>query len=312
MSYRLEIVLKEEDNEEVQLNKMSPNALNSFMAVVSSLKAMAESIIQKESLTYSIRPGSSVVAVDAPQAEADILYQEIESSIRGENEDPEFNRNLRIIQEQLKKENYQYYFNYTRGHKAPIQIHDTLIGSRKIFTPRKKKPFKQKIRIKGGDLNEVGGINPNYHIIDGSGEKITIACTRTQATEQINPYLYQDIEAVVISKEWTNPEIRNYYQHRIILEPSIAPYIKNILGAYNREKDLIKQLKILYQSVDEIFGSTKYGFQVLKCLLTAFNFNDFHQSEIKTLLVISAPFKNHELIIEARKALLYTYETKRK
>ncbi len=43
-------------------------------------------------------------------------------------------------------------------------------------------------------------------------------------------------------------------------------------------------------------------------LLKAFNNKYFHLSEIKTILIISKPFKQHDIIKEARETLLETYK----
>lgn len=91
-------------------------------------------------------------------------------------------------------------------------------------------------------------------------------------------------------------------------QPNLESFLKN----YNKEENLVDKLSMTYQFADEIFEhSNGNAHQILKELLLTFNDKKFHLSELKTLLVISKPFKEHETIKEARAALLATYQEKK-
>jgi len=88
--------------------------------------------------------------------------------------------------------------------------------------------------------------------------------------------------------------------------------LESYLKKYNQEEDLVDKLSMTYQFVDEIFEHFNgNAHEVLKKLLITFNDKNFHLSELKTLLVISKPFKEHETIKDARSALLATYQKKK-
>jgi len=90
------------------------------------------------------------------------------------------------------------------------------------------------------------------------------------------------------------------------------PKLESYLKKYNKEENLVDKLSMTYQFADEIFEhSNGNTHDILKELLLTFNDKKFHLSELKTLLVISKPFKAHETIKEARAALLSTYQEKK-
>lgn len=96
------------------------------------------------------------------------------------------------------------------------------------------------------------------------------------------------------------------------LSPEQQGSLESYLKKYNQEENLVDKLSMTYKFVDETFEQSKgNAHQVLKELLITFNDKKFHLSELKTLLVISKPFKEHETIKDARAALLDTYQKKK-
>ncbi len=84
----------------------------------------------------------------------------------------------------------------------------------------------------------------------------------------------------------------------------------HFLKEYNNEKDLLKKLGLIYDLVDNA-DSPKDRIKIIEFLLSNFNDIDFHLSEIKTVLVISKPFKDNKEIKELREQLVETYNIKK-
>lgn len=307
MNNRLEIKLTEANNQLVSLKSMSPEAMDSFMTVMSALKTIAVSVNTDDKLVFSISEGSAQCAIEAPEDTMKIIYDEVDIAIKGKSEDKEITVNLRRIQEQLMREGYNYKFIYKRGRDAEIDIHSRLIRSSKIKTKRSKKLFEYKVRVVSGFLNQIGGKEPNYHFDYGHGEKKTIVCSKEEAM-QIKQYLYKNVNVLLVCKEWSEPEKRNEYYHKLIIEGENVYKFKQFLNSYNKENNLVEKLILLHNFIDEEFEANNDSHDILMCLLIAFNDKNFHLSELKTLLVISKPFKEHKLIKVARNQLLETYQ----
>lgn len=309
MANSFEIRLSEANDKPVSLSSMSSEALESFMTVMSSLKSMVLSISTSDKLSFSISEGSAICSVEASEDIINEIYKEFNVAIKGKCVDKDFTDSLRKIQEQLSRPRYNYRFTCKKNSGDNIELQSQLINSTQIRTKRILKSYEFKLKVRKGFLNQIGGNEPNYHFDYGHGEKITIACTMDEAIN-IKKYLYQDVHSLVLCKEFADPDKRDLYYHKIIIDESLVESIKTFLYKYYREFDLVKKLASIYDVIDnELNKSPKVGLELLKCLLVGFNDKNLDINELKTLLIISKPFKENEIIEIARKNLHETYQT---
>jgi hypothetical protein len=75
------------------------------------------------------------------------------------------------------------------------------------------------------------------------------------------------------------------------------------------EARLADRLGVLYDCIDDLFENKDESvFQVIKELVEYFSYPEKHPSEMKTMLIISKPFKDRELISDSRLKLLEIYD----
>jgi hypothetical protein len=309
---RLEIILSEANSVPVSLSAMSSDALDSFMEVVQSLRSIAEASIEKQELSFSISEGSARCAVEAPIRPMNLMYNKMDQAIQGKSKDKEVTRHLRNIQSHVKKENYNYVFNYSDSEKKNVvELCPILIKSKKIAIKRRpRKQYSFKLKVITGYLNQIGGRNPNYHFNFGLKESITIDCSMKEAMV-IKRFLYQDVDSLLLCKEWFKSDKKNEYFHKLILDKDISAQFTAFINKYNEIDELVDKLDLIHDFVDESFTNSKFGHKILENLMIAFNDANFHLSEIKTLLVISKPFINHSEIKGVRLKMLDTYQKKK-
>lgn len=292
---------------------MSPDALQSFITVVSSLRQMTEGIQNIENFTFKIVEGSARICVQSANNRAvDFLYDEIGLAISGESENVEITAGLRAIQKELKKSNYEYNFKFYNNGSEGQEIHNRLIHASRISLKRRTRPYTYKLKVLRGYLNQIGGVNPNYHFDFGDGGKMTIDCSLEQA-QNINQHLYKNVNAIVLCKEWNNEERRNELFHKTIVSDSESYFISDFFREYYSSEELVDRLSVVYDFVDKLFEVEPKcdAFNILKSMLRAFNDDKLHLSELKTWLVVSKPFNLNSIIREVRTSLLNTYEIKR-
>ena len=108
------------------------------------------------------------------------------------------------------------------------------------------------------------------------------------------------------------PEQKGESRQRTNLGEHVNNRLKIHLHQYANRVDLIEKLTITYDFIDDMFQSSEEeGLMALKYLMEAFAYKDCHLSEIKTILVISKPFKDIEVIRPARERLYEIYEAKK-
>lgn len=283
---------------------MTPEALESFMSVISSLKSIALSF-ENQDLTFSIYEGSAGCAVDGTKEDIESIYCGIDTAIKGKSTDRKLTSNLKLIQQQFLRDGFKYNFVYERQGDVNIDLAYKLVNS-KIFKKRVKKGYGFRIRVLQGFLNQIGGKDPNYHFDYGHGVKKTISCEMKHVPEIIK-YLYHDINVLVISKEIGNQEVGEYH-HLAILDVELLPIVKHFFQDYYNEANFVNRLEKIHDFINSQIEKSALGYSILKTLLICFNDKNLHLSEIKTLLIISKFYLNNEEIIEARNALYETYQ----
>jgi hypothetical protein len=308
---RIEIRLTEIDNQSVGLKSLSVEALQSFILVVSSLKAIAENVVDKEHLTFSIEEGSAACCVEAPADSLARIYSEIDSAIVGDSSNKEVTDGLRIIQNEIKRTGTLYEFRYLQPTLV-IDMHGRLNSAKRIAVKRTRRAdFKYELLLGQGVIKLIGGENPNYHIDYGNGDKKTIDCSESDAG-LVKEFLYEVCNPLVLCKVYTNPEKKNVYSHLAMVESDLADAIGRFVDGYNSHEDILDRLDHTHDFVDSVFENTDSGHRILRTLLIGFKDERFQLSEIKTLLVISKPFLEHEIIREPRQDLLDLYNAIRR
>lgn len=313
MSEKIQIILSNTEDKKVSLSAMTADEFTSFMLVANALKQMVSSLVNQDDLKISMFEGSAGIAVAMPDDNKAVIGEEIDLAIEGASDNEDVTEPLRVIQKEFKKKKSGFKFSHEKGGQAPIFLHDRIIQANQIRKRRNKKQATHQLEYIKGRLQANGGKSPNYHLDFTGSEKVTIDCTESEA-KSINQFLYENIAVIALVEITKNSTKKPSYAHKVVVEENIANRIATALSGFfetyfSIEDDLVQQLTLMYDFIDEEFEKNKEdAFEILRILLLAFNDKKFHQSELKTLLVISKPFKEHKKIDSARASLLETWK----
>lgn len=308
MASRFELSLEEANGELVSLKNLSGEALSSFLAVVSSLKAMIEEQSDETQITYRIVEGSASFVAESKNEVMNSFYGEFQSTVKEGSYDKTFVNNLKRIQSYLKNEDLGFKFYYFPNGSPKIDLKEKVINS-KIISKRSKNKYSFKLEILSGLLNQVGGNNPNYHLDHGRNEKITIFCEKDEAI-LVNEYLYKNIKCLVETKSYSSKDKQDYYIHKTILDEQSNNIIRPFLREYNKISDLISKLDLIHKYTFKISDNKDLLLKFLKILCIGFTSKNFHQSELKTILILTKSFKEAPVIKIERSKLLEMYNFK--
>lgn len=306
----IKIGLTEIDGQAVHLTSMSIAALESFLQSVEALKQLVSHSVGQDHVRFNILEGSAACEADfTTDTQFDIFRSDIAQAISGESEDEVIIRSLNTLGKEIKSDQTTYYCNILQGEAILINLAEEL-RSRPRLT-RSRDNYSLKPRIVSGTLQNVGGASPNYHIAYSTSDHVTIDCKSQDEALTVNPYLYQYVSVLTIERTWTRAGRNHDYFHVGLLDENIRPIIHQFITRYNNESDLVTKLGFMYDLVDEAF-TADLGHRVVKYLLKLFKNKTYHQSEIKTVLVISKGMKEHPELSTDREELLALYESKRR
>lgn len=293
---KLEIILEYANNSYVDLDNMSIEALESFLAVTNALKNIAESVTTE--INFSIKKGSACASVFGPRTDIYNVYGKIEEAINGESEDDIVTSNLREIQKHIKNEVYKYQFKL-----ANENFDNRIREAKKIVKKRSKNLYKHELTVLTGYFNAVGGNDPNYHFDYGNGIKTTIECDIPQALI-LREYLYQNISCLVQKKYSQEDKDNVTYYHCSVIKNEQTKIFRKFAEDLNSKTDLFDRIDLLY----DFSENSKSVIEDFSILLNCYNYLFQDINELKTLLILTKSFKNNPLIKDKREKLVKDFD----
>lgn len=100
------------------------------------------------------------------------------------------------------------------------------------------------------------------------------------------------------------------YVHKTILDEDTVKLIRPFLQEYNKKIDLVEKLELIHIHVFKVSQNKDLLLKFLKTLAIGFASANFHQSEIKTILILTKSFKDNSVLSEERAKLLDIYNIK--
>jgi hypothetical protein len=292
MADKLEFKITHDNNrKEVKLGEMSPQVANAFVKLIQSITRIVELTPENEGTTICIKEGSAVVSIEGPSVKSvEESYQQV---LKKESSDGRLVEEWRKVQTVFSKNGITYEASFTEKN-----IRKSILGelvSAKRITKRKSKrpPAETNVEFLVGHLIEVGGKKPNIHIETSDGERLTISCNELKANKA-KAFLY---EKIWLSVWLTGSEEKKKYEmcdsYWDIQQPifdDFTTFIKTFKGCENE----VESLKLIHYKCQNILKTKNYG--IYRKFLRLFNNDKTDINVLKTLLIVSSPFKTNDKI----------------
>ncbi|PHQ31189.1 hypothetical protein [Leeuwenhoekiella nanhaiensis] len=293
---RIEIKLEYVGDDQVDLQNMSLQALESFLLVTTSLKNIAENITKD--VTFTIKKGSAYSSVNGSTSAIENIYKSIDQAISGESNDEVITSNLRNIQREIQNQVFKYQFKY-----ADFKLDERIKKAKKITKKRSNSQYEKELAIVSGFFNSIGGNDPNYHFDFGFNNRLKVECNILDVDE-LKDYLYKNISCLVLKKFSEEDNEKTSYTHLTVFEDGQEARFRPFIKKLNKETDIFRRLDLIYEFIDASTSRIKD----LKVLLKSYDsiFNDIN--EFKTLLILTKSLKNNEEIKDYRSNLLTHFE----
>lgn len=286
----IEIILKKDSKgNDVNLNNMSLNDSKSIREILDALIRIAEYETDL-GLKIGLEKGSAAHKLIGSHENLTIVYSKIEDAANNsKNRDNLYIDQLNIIHKNFKKFNdVEVFYNSKDFLKKDIKH----IFNRRFRKRRVKSDIENNFHLKffnNATLQQNGGLKPNFHLtyLDDS---YTIQCSKEEA-QKVNRFLYNEIKisAWVIQKK-----------HKVIYT-FCDLYVGNSSDYFDRFNKFIKELKkkkgtesfhFISKELERFYNENNYA--GANKFIRLFLNELATPSYLRTILVISKGFKNHE------------------
>ena len=288
---RLEFkIIHDTENKNVHLDQMSLEVAKAFVVLIQSVTSIVELTPKNKELKISVKKGSAMICLEG--TEVNVVEKKFRQIIENKSSDAELVRQWRNIQELFSNNGLGYEASFYHKN-AKVEILDYLKSPKRLRTKRRSSPpISTNIEFVIGKLIAVGGKRPNIHVEINKNEKATIIkCTEFKANKA-KAFLYKTIWISVwvtnkgVDKEFTMCDSYWETQNNMFNE------FKNFISSMQRAENEIESLKKIHYKCQEILKEGDFG--KYRKFLRLFNTETSDLNALKTILIVSRPFKDHE------------------
>lgn len=296
-------ILKDKDGEDTDLTKLSLSESKAFLILLDSMISLAESTgLNKDDFEIKIEKGSACVAIESLNLNPLINeYQDVLSNNSNNSDAVQAFRNV----QNLFLSNGLTYSSQIKTINASNDVFNEIYKAKTFRTKSIKRSKEFEISFLKGHLQEIGGKNPNFHIVSNS-KTLKIECIQREA-HVIKNKLYEEIMLSVIKTKFKNGKSTYKFVDYYSNEDDFKLFKTLINEGYeSKHLDYLRQINRI---IKEAIKSD--DFIRARQILKLFN-NDFTDESIqKTILIITKAFIDHNNIKHIRKSIKSILERKR-
>lgn len=302
---KLEFKIKKDSaNKDVELEGMSLEAAKAFSTILNAMINIIQINDDKEGLKIRIESGSAVLIAQGSSEQIELLENSFKMVVAYKSENKELVREWRSIQDLFLKNGLEYEANFY-NNKLKTSVLIPLKAGKKLRAKPASVPIVSSIKFMKGKLISVGGANPNIHLESEQNKRITISCTEISA-KKANRFLYEQIFIACWSKSSSNEEkfeLCDSYGSEREFE-----MLRLFLDTFNNTNNEIEQLKMLHYRSRDFLDIKDYG--NFRKFLRLFIHESTDVNILKTLLIVTQSFKEHERLKEMREKMKIIFNKK--
>lgn len=302
---KLEFIIKKDSAaNDVELEGMSYEAAKAFSIIFNAVLNIIHLSDKREGVKIQIKPGSAVLVAEGSLEQIEEIQDSFNDIINFKSENKHLIKEWRSIQNLFLANGIQYEANiYLNDIKTSVFV--PLKTGKKIRAKPVNTPLQSSLRFMTGKLIAVGGTNPNIHVEDPEGNRITIACTEKNA-RKANRFLYENIRISCWIKLYNKEEkielCDSYFEDGEF--NMLKSFHENFLATANE----IDQLKLLHYKSRDFLDVKNYGH--FRKFLRLYIHESTDVNILKTLLIVTQSFKTNDSLKEMREAMKIIFDKK--
>ena len=295
-------ITKDANGNDIELTNLSVEATNSLISLLQSMKEIISNTPGAENAKIQVVKGSATVMTVAPTEVIQNFQDDFQNVLNKQETNPNIVAPWRQLQNLFQGNGLTYEANfYTKAKK--VSIENQIKKATEFRAKAVKKQAKYELEFVKGKLIELGGKNPNIHILK-EGAKTAISCTEIEAIK-VNQFIYKEIEISIRKKI-----VENSVEYSFCDFYSDSKYFEEfkelISNSYSSE--LEDFLFLLHFKIKSFLDEKNFG-AVLK-LIRLFNHVSTDVNILKTILIITKSFSENQKLKEPRILLSHLLKSK--
>jgi len=296
-------ILNDKDGSETNLDNLSLRESKAFLVLLESMISIAENTGISDDFEIKIEKGSACVAIES--SDLSPLVMEYSNILKNESNNAEAVQAFRNVQNLFWNNGLTYSSKIKTMSNVSSNIFNEISKARTFRTKSIKRSREYQITFLEGNLQEIGGKNPNFHIVK-NGKTIKIECLEQEA-QRIKDELYKTIRLSVIETKLANN--RSLYKFiDFYRDVNDYKFYQNLIER-TYEFDHLDFLREINKLVKDTLRSEDYT--KTRQILKLFNNHFTDDSILKTILIITKHFSERSEIKHIRKSIKSILEKNR-
>jgi hypothetical protein len=282
-------LLTEANGNPIHLDSMSAASAKAFASIIQSLTEIVANTPNGDQLKINIKEGSAAVSVDGPQEIVATVYSDYKKIVEKNSTVKTLVDEWRNIQNTIKSNGIAYNSGFFTGETVAFDIKQEIIQAPQFrLKPSYQKPEVFPFFVQG-KMIELGGKNPNLHILNAGDEVITISCS-SEDVLRIKTFL--GVRSYICAWKKEKEGQRDKYEYcDIYTNEEHYLIFKNFFNQSPNES-FSDFLYRLHHKIKDLLQSRE--FDLLKKMYRILKHKSTHPSTLMTALIISKSFRDSD------------------
>lgn len=311
MSDELIFSIKRDSNgQDIKFDAIPVDAVNSLREILESMTTLAEQTANGEKFTIKLEQGSLMVKGNLTSSHINRIKSNIDAVLENTCENDKIVNSCKKLQKLVKANGLVYDFNVMSNYNS-FDLSSTLKEIKNLKPVTKRITSVTRTRFIVGELINAGGVEPNLNVKVVDGDKhvtMVVYCTEEQAKKAVK-FLYSKIyfscwSEYDFSQQKFSDNKGDFCD--LYTEDNYNEYEGLFSTFFNKNE--IEGQEYLHKQIRNMLLHEKWG--LVAKSLRLFNHEQISPAIMRTLLVITKSFKDHNDIKEVRESIKNKLEDK--
>ncbi len=288
---------------DTRLSALTLAEADAFITLISSLRDLCSNSPNNDELKIEVKEGSAQAILKGPPGSMASIYMDFDEVLNGKSSDYSDVNSWKNIQDVMLSE--ELALNAIFVHNGfTHDIKDNIINAKRFRRYGNRTRTYYKLEFFNGILTTIGGKMPNIHV-KVEDRELVIDCSELVA-QKVKEYLYKDFYIASWTKINAKHEVRERAYCQVYKDYSEFNKYRKFLTEYNHS-NIDSFIDGMYDISNELLDGE--DIRAFRRFMNLFIHGSWDLNVLKTMLVISYPFRDRKEIKNIRHKLTLIYRS---